>query len=303
MVAVDWLEAANREWAGLAADFSDYITTTARASRTARSYGFACRMFWRWCFQHETDPRDADRGSVRRWLAQRQREVTAGRAYSDLAALIAFYSFLRDRGDRADNPTDGITIKRPEVLPTQPLTRQELQLLVLACDNERDRMIIRTAAYSGLRISELASLCVDQESAVNAGDGYVDWSRGGFVFVGKGGDERFVVVRGELLAQMRSWLGLLPVPGRIFRSIYNRRPMSAHQIYKRLCFIGDKVGIDVHPHRFRATYACEWLETGGDIGALRHQMGHRSLQTTQRYQQATEARRAAAHMARFDLGL
>ena len=289
----DWQTEADHAWAATSRDFTDFLLTSSRAERTARSYGFAVRMFWRWCFEHETDPREADRPAIRRWLALRQHEVTAGRVYSDLAALIAFYGFLIDQRLREENPTEGVSIKRPEVLPTEPFTREELGRLFTACDNERDRMIIRILAQTGLRISELASL---------RGDENVDWQLGRFKFISKGGDEDYVAMPPELFGRLRAWLGLLPY-GHMFRSVRSRRPMSAHQIYKRLCFIGDRVDIDVHPHRFRSTFACEYIEQFHDLAALKHQMRHRNIQTTQRYQQTTEARRAAEQMTRFDLGL
>jgi integrase/recombinase XerD len=293
MVAAEIVSAADLDWAQTAADFHDFLLTTGKAERTSRSYGFAARMFWRWCYDHETDPLQAPRPALRRWLAERQRSVSAQRVYSDLASLNSFYKFVIDQGARSDNPTDGISIKRPAVLPTEPFTRAELQLLFSSCDNERDRMIVLTLSESGLRIAELASL---------RGEENFDWRRGRFRFISKGGDERYVPMTPELFARMRAWLGMLPY-GPVFCSLKKGKGMSAHQIYKRLVYIGSKVDIEVHPHRFRSTFATEYIEQFHDITALRHIMGHKSVLTTQRYQQTTEARRAEEQMSRLDMGL
>jgi integrase len=38
-----------------------------------------------------------------------------------------------------------------------------------------------------------------------------------------------------------------------------------------------------HVHQMRHTFACQWMDRGGNLGALQQVMGHASIGTTQRY--------------------
>ncbi len=91
--------------------------------------------------------------------------------------------------------------------------------------------------------------------------------------------------------------------GSIWRSERHSSPMQAHQIRKRIYYIAKRAGVqDVHPHRFRATFACEFLDQfDGDIHALKGAMGHKTIETTASYAKSAELRRGLAKMQRFTL--
>lgn len=74
------------------------------------------------------------------------------------------------------------------------------------------------------------------------------------------------------------------------------RPMNRDALLQLLSRIGDRAGIPhVHPHRFRHTFATEFLRNGGDILKLKALLGHTSLEMVQRYVHFVEADCAVAH--------
>ncbi|RIK40841.1 MAG: hypothetical protein DCC55_13890 [Chloroflexi bacterium] len=62
---------------------------------------------------------------------------------------------------------------------------------------------------------------------------------------------------------------------------------NLHQLLQRL---GDRAGVaGVHPHRFRHTFAINFLRNGGNIFELKAILGHESLHTVQNYLRLAEA--------------
>ena len=245
------------DWNRVSGDFRSFLLSSSRSPSTARSYCASLLIFWRWCARYEITPFDADRSLIRAWVAERTQCVSGVRISVDISALRWFYKWLRDDHYRDDDPVAGIGAKRTQKLPTEPLSVQEYEALLGACDNERDRLILMMLAFTALRIQELANLRAED----------INWERGELKIVGKGDKQRPLAPMKEVINRLHAYLGMFP-SGPLFISKYGN-PLSEQQIRKIIYSVAEKAGLEhVHPHRFRAFYATEYMEQSGDIQAL-----------------------------------
>ena len=94
---------------------------------------------------------------------------------------------------------------------------------------------------------------------------------------------------------------MFPDPRSIWRSHWDR-PLSGHQIRKIIYEIAERAQVpEIHPYRFRAYYAIEFMGRFKDIQALQAVLGHTSIETTQRYSQSTRQARGLAAMREFGI--
>ncbi len=100
-------------------------------------------------------------------------------------------------------------------------------------------------------------------------------------YEGKMGKERTVAMGDTaalaLWAYMASWPGTMPTAP-LFSTGTNN-PLDRGNVEKLLKRIGDNAGVsDVHPHRFRHTFAVRYILNGGDVHTLRLMLGHETLE-------------------------
>lgn len=282
-------------WLTTSAGFSRHLLTTGKSPETVRTYASALSLYWRWCEEREECPIEADHNVLRAWLLDRSLSIGSTRIHSNLAGLRLFYAYLRSEGIREDDPTQDVHWKRTESLATDPLDMPDVAALLDACTEERDRLFILLLVYSGVRITELASMTAED----------IDWTRGLITINhGKGDVARRVAPKPEVMGRLHSYLGLM-ASGPIWLSLRDKRPMTAHQIRKRIYALTARAGLTkIHPHRFRSTFACEFLDQfDGDIHALKGAMGHKDISTTARYAKSAELRRGLAKMSRLSLAV
>lgn len=154
--------------------------------------------------------------------------------------------------------------------PGQRITRQRLP------DAERNEAIILTLLDTGLRCSELCAITIAQ----------TDLKRERIKVMGKGAKERTVRIDSRTATAIWKYLTTRPNvnAGDPLFSTDRNTHIDRHNLYDMLHQVGERAGVpNVHPHRFRHTFAIQFLRNGGNIYALKMILGHETLDMVQRY--------------------
>jgi integrase/recombinase XerD len=203
-----------------------------------------------------------------------------------LSAVRSFHRFLLREGVTQDDPAAAVgRPKLPRSLP-RPLPVEDVGRLLDAPDATtpaglRDRAILELLYGSGLRISELTGLDVDD----------LDLEEGSVRVLGKGGKEREVpigsfgrVAVGTYLTSGRPALAAGASRGALFLNARGGR-LSRQSCARLLGRYVRLAGIDrrVTLHTLRHSFATHLLEGGADVRVVQELLGHASVATTQIY--------------------
>ncbi len=203
-----------------------------------------------------------------------------------LAAASSFAKYLPKGGIRQDVFTelvDGPKFYRklPDVVTIEEMTRLLEAPPLQTAIGQRDRAIMEMMYSSGLRVSELCGLTLQQ----------VDLE-GGYVRVyGKGAKERVVPVGsmaakavGEYLASGRSQLVKPRTGSELFLSQWGKA-ISRKTVWLMVKTYAAAVGIKktIKPHLLRHSFATHLLQGGSDLRAIQEMLGHADISTTQIY--------------------
>ena len=249
--------------------------------------------------RHALTPAHISGDSVRGFLGElHARGNSRASAARRISTIRSFARYLRREGVRDDDPASLVGSPKREQRVPQVLTVDEVTALIESPDvatplGRRDRAMLELFYASGLRLSELVSLDVED----------VNLSTRMVRVMGKGRKERLVPCHQRAADAVRAWLkdrvslvALAEPPARAGRRgsredplFVNYRgtrltPRSVHRLvarYVALCTA--RYGIS--PHALRHSFATHLLERGADLRAIQELLGHVELTTTQRYTQ------------------
>lgn len=160
----------------------------------------------------------------------------------------------------------------------------------------RDRALLELFYSSGLRVSELAGLTLQQ----------VDPAQGFARVVGKGAKERVVPIGGKACEALATYLVagrpqlVRPHTGSALFLNHRGRGISRVALWQIVKAHARRAGItrNVKPHALRHSFATHLLGGGADLRAIQEMLGHASISTTQIYT-AVESGRLLDQHARF----
>ena len=237
-------------------------------------------------------PGHLDRTALRSFMAElHRRGRTSASAARKLAAARTFLRYLRREGFVADDPSGLVPTPKREIRMPTHLSEDEMGRLVTApaADDvlgRRDRAILELFYASGLRLSELAGLDVDD---VNVSAQMVR-------ALGKGGKQRLVPFNKSTASALRAYLKDRELLAQTWPRAKGRRaaPLflnyrgsrltvrSVDRLVRRYATVSG-VRPGVSPHALRHSFATHLLQRGADLRAIQELLGHARLSTTQRY--------------------
>jgi len=244
------------------------------SEHTQRSYTQNVERFLR---SRKQPAKEIDESEAREFLIEMLREdkVSTGTLNIYNAAIRLFFAVTLNRTmNYLQLPRFKSRKKLPEIL-----TRDEINRLINDCANVKHKTFLMLAYGSGLRVSEIASLRVND----------ID-SKAMRIFVkdGKGGKDRYTILSHECLCVMREyWTIYRPKhrDGWLFLGIKNKTHISSAAIEDAFNKQLEKAGItkNVSIHTLRHDFATHLLEDGVDLFRIKELLGHASLSSTTVY--------------------
>ena len=277
--------------------FLDALWLEAGLSRnTLSAYRSDLEGFAAWL---KAPPAQATRAQLQGYLAEGvsrgARPRTAARL---LSSLRRFYHYLLREGLITEDPT--ATLEAPKLGRPLPksLSEEQVELLLNAPEPEtplglRDRAMLETLYATGLRVSELVGLTVQQ---VNLQSGVVK-------VVGKGDKERLVPLGEEAIGALERYISSARrdlLNGRTSDALFptaRGAAMTRQAFWHNIKRYARHAGIEssLSPHTLRHAFATHLLNHGADLRVVQMLLGHADLSTTQIYTQVARERLKQLH--------
>lgn len=206
-----------------------------------------------------------------------------------IAAIKNYFEFLKDIEEIENNPAE--KIKRP-VKKNKEKPYPEIDMIRNMIANARtlrDKAIIMLFVTTGLRVSELTSLTLDQYQNMKGAE-----SRE-LTIIGKGNKERTIFINDETKEAIDMYLKSRPEStcNRLFLS-FQGGPIHSNNLSQTLKNIAKNAGLpfwkDISNHWLRVAAATMYAEAGVPIEDIRDLLGHSSANTTSIYLKSCKSR-------------
>lgn len=266
--------------------FLTHLSTERRLStHTDSNYRRDLELFARYCERNSiAEWQRVDSQHVRSFAAAEFRRGQSPRTIQRrLSALRSFFNYLLREAVLKSNPANEIQApKASKRLPATIDADQMARLLTFRTDAEldvRDKAIMELFYSSGLRLSELVDLDLAD----------LDLRDRTVRVTGKGNKTRVLPVGRHAIEALSNWLherNALAKPGEqaVFVSKRGQRLLQ-RAIQLRIGGWARRrgLGVHMHPHMFRHSFATHLLESSQDLRAVQELLGHANIATTQIY--------------------
>jgi len=271
-----------------------YLEVEKNASKyTVRNYTNDLLEFFNFVRNKGIDSlKDVNKQTLRAYLAHLMEQGKAKTSIArKLSAIRSFYRYLmREEMISASPAATTVSPRLDKRLPSF-LTVDEAKRLVESPDlsqpyGQRDRALLELLYASGLRVSELVNINVEQ---VNLATNEIRvW--------GKGSKERVVLIGAPAARALTAYVneGRRELLGEkknnaLFVNRYGGR-LPARRVQKILEKYARNIDKKVHPHVLRHTFATHLLDGGADLKVVQELLGHADLSSTQIYTHVTQSR-------------
>jgi len=185
-----------------------------------------------------------------------------------ISTLSSFYRFLSTQGVVSINPLLGIDRPRIKQQEIKYLKHNQVLRLIDSIDDLRDKLIVRTIYATGVRVSELCNMNIED----------IDFDEHTIRIRGKGDKIRLVFVDEDTLAEILSFIGTR-TSGPLFVGQQGKHISSRaiQHIFKHYAPSG------ITPHKIRHSYASELYKRSKNLRVVQENLGHTSIKTTEIY--------------------
>jgi len=245
----------------------------------------------------------AKRGSIPSWasfgregmlsylLNLKERNYAATTVARKVAATKSFFSFMLAEGDMKANPTQNLGSPKIEKSLPKPISISQVRLLLeqptklSTPEAKRDKAMLELLYASGMRVSELVSLNLDD---IDVEGGYVRC-------FGKGHKERLIPIYeqaalavDEYVKEVRSHLTHNAEEKALFLNLRGER-LTRQGFWQILKGYAKSANLDtkVTPHTLRHSFATHMLSGGANLRSVQELLGHANISTTQVYTHLT----------------
>jgi integrase/recombinase XerD len=295
----------------LVEDFLQYLRhERGQSDNTAKTYAALLGKFTAWAEENSlTDWSEVELKHLMAFLQherarpladepESKQRLSGESVYLEIAALRAFYKFAETEKLLPANIAENLSLPRrwkrlPKALSHQEITRLLKPEAPETPEGLCDQAILELAYASGLRLSEMRNLRLEQ---LHTEAGFIN-------VIGKGNKERVVPVGRQAVAALDRYLAAarpkLVTPKSPANVFLTRRgtPFAAVTLWLRIKNRVRRAGVErnITPHMLRHSFATHLLEHGADLRVIQELLGHANISTTEIYTHVTGNRLREIH--------
>lgn len=274
-------------------DFIYYLSVEkGLAENTLESYQRDLKKYLQFLKQQEVNNfNGTSKKLIVEYLAEQKKKGLAPSTLTrNLASIRSFYQYLLLEQMIRENPAGELQSLRAEKKLPAVLSFKDVELLLEQPQTKenigmRDKAMLELLYATGIRVSELVSLNLDN----------VSLKMGFLKCTGKGNKERMVPLGSAAIKSLQEYLqnGRLKLLKQkeekaLFINQHGKR-LTRQGFWKILKKYAQKTGInaEITPHTLRHSFATHLLENGADLRSVQEMLGHANISTTQIYTQIT----------------
>ena len=273
-------------------DFTEYLRTEKKSSEnTVLSYGRDLRGFCRFLEGAGiTDVAVVNRTNVMAYIYELQKQNKSGATVSrNIASIRSFFQYLVRHGKAKENPVLDLELPKVERKPPEILSLEKVERLLEQPQGDgakemRDKAMLELLYATGIRVSELVSLRLQDVNLPLA-----------YIHCGGESKSRMIPIGAQARLALQRYIEqarramAAPEAGDILFVNCSGKPMTRQGFWKIMKSYAKQAGIeeDITPHMLRHSFAAHLIENGADLRSVQEMLGHSDISTTQMYAKLT----------------